>query len=275
MLVAQSRLVLGLLLVGFVSVACGGGSSPDVVPTQESLASPTPTAASLLDDKQAPSSSVPIATPEKEPLPSPTVAVPSPGPTLQPEKPADVSTVDVSPIAEPEPLWLIMIYPENGDEIGAQEAVQVSGFTDSANVMTIQGIRVEVEEDGRFTHDVIVDTDEEIFVIILTASDIYGQEISDELMLYRTVSEESLVLSITYPKDGALLTTDTVTLVGATRPDAIVAVLGEIIEVNSLGIFSIDITLEEGPNLLEVVATDLLGDQTFAMPVVFYEKEEE
>ena len=43
---------------------------------------------------------------------------------------------------------------------------------------------------------------------------------------------------------------------------------------NPLGIFSVEITLEEGPNLLEVVATDLLGDQTFAMPVVFYDKED-
>ena len=273
MLLRKSRLALGLLVIGIISAACSSGSAPDAVPTLEPVATSTPTPAPLLDDKQALATAVPVVTPEK--APSITVATPTLEPTLEPEKDADIATVDILPTAEPEPLWLIMVYPENGDEIVAQEAIQVSGFTDPANVMTIQGITVELDDDGRFTHDVVVDSDEDIVVIVLTASDIYGQEVSDELTLYRIADEASLPLSITYPKDGALLTTNTVTLVGATRPDAIIAVLGEIIEVTPLGTFSVDITLEEGPNLLEVVATDLLGDQTFAMPVVFYEKEEE
>jgi len=272
-LLRKSRLALGILLIGLISAACSSGSAPEAVPTRERVATSTPTPAPLLDDKQALATAIPVVTPEK--APSPTVATPTLESTLEPEKPTDVSTVDVVPTVEPEPLWFIMVYPESGDEIQAQEAVRVSGFTDPTNVMTIQGITVEVNEDGRFTHDVVIDNDDDVYVIVLTASDIFGQELSDELTLYRTDIEESLPLSITYPTEGTLVTTDMVTLVGATRPDAIIVVLGEIIEVTPLGIFSVEITLEEGPNLLEVVATDLLGDQTFAMPVVFYEKEEE
>ena len=272
MLLRKSRLSLGLLVIGLISTACSSGSVSETVPIREPSAISTPTPAPLLDDKETLATAIPVVTPEK--APSSAVATPTLEPVLAPEKDADTAPIDVLPTIEPEPLWFIMVYPESRDEIAEQEAVQVSGFTDPSNVMTVQDITVDVNEDGRFTHDVVIDTNEDMFVITLTASDIYGQEVSDTLTLYRAVSRNSLPLSITYPKDGALLTKNVVTLVGATRPDAIIAVLGEIIEVNPLGIFSVEITLEEGPNLLEVVATDLLGDQTFAMPVVFYEKED-
>ena len=246
MLLRKSRLALSLLVIGLISTACSSGSASETVPIREPAATPTP--APLLDDKQALATAMPVVTPEK--APSSAVATPTLEPVLAREKDADTAPIDVLPTIEPEPLWFIMVYPESGDEIAEQEAVQVSGFTDPSNVMTVQDITVDVNEDGRFTHDVVIDTNEDMFVITLTASDIYGQEVSDTLTLYRAVSRNSLPLSITYPKDGALLTKNAVTLVGATRHDAIIAVLGEIIEVNALCIFSVEITLEELPNLL-------------------------
>ena len=41
--------------------------------------------------------------------------------------------------------------------------------------------------------------------------------------------------------------------------------------VNELGIFSTTIVLEEGPNLIEVVAVDIQRNVNFQTVVVFYE----
>jgi uncharacterized protein YfaP (DUF2135 family) len=42
------------------------------------------------------------------------------------------------------------------------------------------------------------------------------------------------------------------------------------VEVDALGIFSTTVALEEGPNLIEVVAADLDGNVRFQTLVVFY-----
>ena len=41
-------------------------------------------------------------------------------------------------------------------------------------------------------------------------------------------------------------------------------------EINALGIFSGAVTLEEGPNLIEIVATDIQGNVRFQTVAVFY-----
>ena len=158
MLLRKSRLALGLLVIGLISTACSSGSAPETVPIREPAATSTPTPAPLLDDKQTLVTPIPVVTPEK--APSSAVATPTPEPKLEAEKDADTIPIDVLPTVEPEPLWFIMVYPESGDEIEEQEAVQVSGFTDPSNVMTVQDITVDVNENGRFTHDVVIDTDE-------------------------------------------------------------------------------------------------------------------
>ncbi len=42
------------------------------------------------------------------------------------------------------------------------------------------------------------------------------------------------------------------------------------VEINALGIFSGAVTLEEGPNLIEIVATDIQGNVRFQTVAVFY-----
>ena len=60
------------------------------------------------------------------------------------------------------------------------------------------------------------------------------------------------------------------TVIGGTNPDAAVAINGAPVEVNALGIFSQAVSLEEGVNLIEVMATDLQAESQFQSIAVFY-----
>ncbi|MBE0480789.1 MAG: hypothetical protein IBX68_07405, partial [Dehalococcoidia bacterium] len=58
-------------------------------------------------------------------------------------------------------------------------------------------------------------------------------------------------------------------IVGVTRQDAIVSVDGSIVEVNEDGLFVHQVDLQDGPNLVEVVASDLLGNQRTTSVLIY------
>jgi len=60
--------------------------------------------------------------------------------------------------------------------------------------------------------------------------------------------------------DESVVRSDTVLLRGRTAPDAIVSVNGVIVEVQSDGTFELTLALDPGPNLVEIVASDLDGN---------------
>ena len=57
---------------------------------------------------------------------------------------------------------------------------------------------------------------------------------------------------------------------GATVPRAVVGVNGVTVDVNEVGIFSTTVALEEGINLVEVVAVDFQEQVNYQSVVVFY-----
>lgn len=60
--------------------------------------------------------------------------------------------------------------------------------------------------------------------------------------------------------DESVVRSDTVLLRGLTAPDAIVSVNGVIVEVQADGSFELTLVLEVGPNIVEIVASDLDGN---------------
>ncbi|MCI0803709.1 MAG: hypothetical protein J4N96_04625 [Chloroflexi bacterium] len=60
--------------------------------------------------------------------------------------------------------------------------------------------------------------------------------------------------------DESVVRSDTVLLRGRTTPDAIVSVNGVIIPVQADGTFELTLALDPGPNLIEIVASDLDGN---------------
>ena len=68
-----------------------------------------------------------------------------------------------------------------------------------------------------------------------------------------------LMLEVQAPQDGAGVEIEALRVLGQTRVDAVVGINGIPVEVSADGSFTYDISLEEGINLVEVVATDLTG----------------
>lgn len=68
-------------------------------------------------------------------------------------------------------------------------------------------------------------------------------------------------LEIITPKDESVIQESSVQVRGRTVPDAVVSVNGQPVEVDGSGNFSVTITLEQGPNSIEVIASDFRGNQ--------------
>ena len=77
-------------------------------------------------------------------------------------------------------------------------------------------------------------------------------------------------LRILSPHDGAGVEINAVRVLGLTRPDAVVAVNGTPVSISADGVFQHDLLLDEGENLIEVVATDLSGGTDAQFRGVFF-----
>jgi len=84
----------------------------------------------------------------------------------------------------------------------------------------------------------------------------------------------ALFLEITQPTDDAQVSTGSITVSGKTILGAVVSVSMndeiEIVTVGQDGKFTVRVALEEGPNLIEVIASDLLGNEKSATVTVIY-----
>jgi len=81
----------------------------------------------------------------------------------------------------------------------------------------------------------------------------------------------ALSLTVTSPQDEVVVKDAVIRLVGRSSPDAVVSVNGNIVRsVDIEGNFSTPVTLIEGPNLLEVIATDYRGGQASQVLTVIY-----
>jgi hypothetical protein len=84
----------------------------------------------------------------------------------------------------------------------------------------------------------------------------------------------ALFLTVTQPLDGAQVSTNSVLVAGTTSPGAVVSVMFDdeviVADVDQNGGFSATVTLEEGPNFIEVVASDQRGNEKSSVLAVIY-----
>ncbi len=86
-----------------------------------------------------------------------------------------------------------------------------------------------------------------------------------------TPAVPALSLVVTSPQDEVVVKDAVLRVLGRTSPDAVVSVNGKIIRtVDIEGNFSTLVSLVEGPNLLEVIATDYRGGQASQVLTVIY-----
>ena len=83
--------------------------------------------------------------------------------------------------------------------------------------------------------------------------------------------EPGLTLELLEPEELEVITEEsTIDIVGATRVDAIVTINDTVVEPDGDGIFSLSVDLEEGPNLIEIIASVASGEQKDLVLVVIY-----
>lgn len=84
-------------------------------------------------------------------------------------------------------------------------------------------------------------------------------------------TSQILFLTILQPLDEAVTSTGQVEVIGMAPPDTVITVNDEILIVGLEQEFKVSILLEEGPNLIEIVASDANGNETSQFLTVFYE----
>jgi hypothetical protein len=104
----------------------------------------------------------------------------------------------------------------------------------------------------------------------IVATNIAGETALEEAVVFFVSPIASLPFSLLYPPDGLSVREPTVSVIGGSRVDAVVGVNGIPVDINEFGIFTGEVSLDEGSNLIEVLASDIEGNIRFQTVVVFY-----
>jgi len=81
-----------------------------------------------------------------------------------------------------------------------------------------------------------------------------------------------LKLTVTQPEDNIIVDTDRIEVKGTTGPGAVVSANSEFTTADSQGNFVIAVTLDEGPNIIEVLTSDESGNEANLTLMVSYVK---
>ena len=235
-------------------------------PTPFSTASPTSTPSPTLI-LEVTSTPIPpptaTLTPMNTPTPSPT-AIPTLTPTAM-LTPTPTRTPTVTPSLE---LMLIVLGPTNGGTV-LHDSVVVYGVTTVAAAVTVNEMEASVAGDGRFQAEIELVLGNNIIEVIATDGE-ERQRVEVIEVVSLALPPLPLFLIVTEPQDQSIVSQNPLRLSGRTSPDAVVSVNGVSVSIDQLGIFTTNITLESGPNIIDVVATDTKGGVQSAVIAVIY-----
>ena len=220
--------------------------TPVPVPEPTPLPTPTPTATPTPAPTPTPS-----PTPTREPTPTP-----APTPTVTPT-PKPTPTPGPTHTPTPEPPILIIESPLDRSII-REESVTIQGITSLGASVSVRGRAVAAGEEGRFRLSVPLApgvNNLDIFAINP------GGQRQGKTLTVTYLPLEPCFLTITQPDEqDRTVSQPTVRLWGRTASDATVSVNGIALPVDQLGIFSTTISLQPGPNVIEVVAICMGGE---------------
>ncbi|MBI4297777.1 MAG: Ig-like domain-containing protein [Chloroflexi bacterium] len=72
------------------------------------------------------------------------------------------------------------------------------------------------------------------------------------------------------PADGSVVEASSITIRGQTLHGVVVSVNGELVDVDSNGNFSWQVALDEGSNIIDIIASDEAGNEVTAQLVVSF-----
>ena len=150
------------------------------------------------------------------------------------------------------------------------ESVTIEGVTSIGASVSVRGRAVAAGEEGRFRLSVPLAPGVNNLDIFAINPD--GQR-QGRTLTVTYLPLEPFFLTITQPDEqDRTVTQPSIRLWGRTASDATVAVNGIAIPVDQLGIFSTTITLQPGPNEINVVATSAGGDTLSETIKVIFEE---
>ena len=144
-----------------------------------------------------------------------------------------------------------MFAPDDGATVPGAMVV-VYGITEADARVFVSGTETEVDAQGGFR--ALVALEENSNVLEIVAMDDDGKQ----AVVSRRVTALALpfLLLITEPESQSVVNSPTLPMSGRTGPNAVVSINGRSIPVDRFGYFSANILLEEGPNFVDVVATN-------------------
>ena len=77
-------------------------------------------------------------------------------------------------------------------------------------------------------------------------------------------------LEVIVPLDESVVNSETIMVSGSTALGAVVSVNGELVDIDENGRFATTVTLEEGPNVIGIVASDYRGHEKSMVLTVMY-----
>jgi hypothetical protein len=82
----------------------------------------------------------------------------------------------------------------------------------------------------------------------------------------------ALWLHLFSPNDGDIVSQPEINVTGQAPAETVISLNETILLVSGNGLFSIPVLLEEGPNVIEMVASNLDGDEIYLVMTIVYEK---
>ena len=196
---------------------------------------------------------LPTPTPTSPPATSVPTPSPSPEPTATPEPTREqvTPTRPILPVTTTPNSKLEILAPDDGATVPGALVV-VIGLTEPGTLIEVQGVVTEVDSQGGFRASVPLEVDVNFIEIAATDAD------GNREVVVRRVTALALpfLLLITEPENQSVVETPTLPLSGRTGPNAVVSINGRSVPVDRFGYFSANILLEEGPNFIDVVATN-------------------
>ena len=256
--------VRGALFIAFVFVLA---ACVKEIPRED-----TPAAATATSRPVVPTATSVSATPTTVSTPAPT-ATPVVQPTNTPIPvitPTATATSVFSPTATPDvpmPLNLDVRGPEDGATVQT-DGVVVHGFAPTGSQVDVNGTPVQLDENGRFPTQVDLSPGDN--EILITASNGLARASTTLHITSLVLPPQPFFLLVTQPADQSIVSTAQIPLGGRTVPGAVVSVNGVSVPVDAVGIYSTVLSLEEGPNIIDVLATNVDGEVLSTVIALIY-----
>ena len=237
-------------------------AQPTVIASPTPLATPTPTPIPIPvpTDTPVPSTPTPESTTEPTLAPTPTPqATPTPKPT-----PTPIPT-PTRPRSSIPSLNLQILGPAEGTR-ATSNAVVVHGTTRPGASVQVNGIAARLDGDGRFRAEVNLFPGFN-FLSVVAADQAGNREIE---VITVVLPPQPFVLEITEPKDQSVVSQRQVKVAGRTGSQATATVNGRPVVVDQLGVFLTRVSLETGPNVIEIIANNSDGQELTTIIALIY-----